>query len=128
MMPLFERIPAEACFLSEKEIKGANFLPVDTGYMRDSAIYSEPAPNGGRMITFDVFKAPYINYLEYGTMPHDIPKAFGYALPFGIGGRFSGFFHPGSKKDVGFIEKSAELALKCALRTARRYGKVISYD
>ena len=47
--------------------------------------------------------SPYVTYLEEGTSPHDIPGAFGRALPFGIGGRFDGKFHPGSTKHKGFI-------------------------
>lgn len=62
-------------------------------------------------------KVKYAGFLENGTRPHDIPHAFGYGTvkppkknpytheePFGVGGRFYGFFHPGSIKHKGFVE------------------------
>lgn len=62
-------------------------------------------------------KVPYAQYLEEGTTAHDIPHAFGYGSiykerpnpythvpPYGVGGRFSGKWHPGSTKHKGFIE------------------------
>lgn len=39
----------------------------------------------------------YSLFVHEGTSPHDIPGAFGYPPPFGIGGRFDGKFHPGTK-------------------------------
>lgn len=39
---------------------------------------------------------PLAGWVENPTRPHDIPGAFGYKLPFGIGGRFNGKFHPGT--------------------------------
>lgn len=68
-------------------------------------------------INFNASTTPYVVYLEEGTRAHNIPKAFGRTnfwqpfafegdltpYPFGIGGRFDGFFHPGSTKHKGFI-------------------------
>jgi len=42
-----------------------------------------------------------------GTQPHNIPGAFGYKPPFGVGGRFSGLFHPGSAPN-DFIRRAME--------------------
>jgi len=42
-----------------------------------------------------------------GTQPHNIPGAFGYKPPFGVGGRFAGLFHPGTQKDP-FIERAMD--------------------
>jgi hypothetical protein len=35
-------------------------------------------------------------WVESDTQPHNIPGAFGRPAPFGEGGRFSGYFHPGT--------------------------------
>lgn len=40
---------------------------------------------------------PYALWHHEGTEPHDIPNAFGWGPTFGIGGRFDGKFHPGTK-------------------------------
>jgi hypothetical protein len=44
-----------------------------------------------------VYTVPYALWVHEGTEPHDIPNAFGWGPTFGIGGRFSGKFHPGTK-------------------------------
>jgi Bacteriophage HK97-gp10, putative tail-component len=60
---------------------------------------------------------PYAMFLITGTQPHDIPRAFGRPLPFGIGGRFGDKFHPGTKPDprleaaVERLEQSAAVDL-----------------
>lgn len=41
-------------------------------------------------------RTSYSLYVHEGTVPHDIPGAFGIPSPFGIGGRFDGKFHPGT--------------------------------
>lgn len=66
------------------------------GYLKDPLTYC---------IHFDSSVAPYIEYLEKGTSPHNIPRAFGKDLPFGTSGRFNGKFHPGSTKHKGFISQ-----------------------
>lgn len=99
------------CVRADKSIKNAPWFPVDTGYMRDSAVYCAPmyALKGvsAYSIKFDGYVAPYIQYNEEGTRPHNIPYAFGYPFPFGIGGHFNGMFHSGSDKNVGFISSKA---------------------
>lgn len=100
-----------------KMIKGASFFPVRTGWLRDHA-------TSGRMISNNVFRihfngdiAPYVEYLEEGTTAHDIPGAFGRPIPFGIGGRFRGYFHPGSTKHYKFIQnKSVDAILMYFVR------------
>jgi hypothetical protein len=90
---------------------GPNGCPLASGNLRDNAIYEQVLPSlkgfSAAAEVFDVSVAKYIPFLEEGTNPHDIPRAFGYAWPFGIGGRFAGFFHPGSRKRVGFISRDA---------------------
>jgi hypothetical protein len=39
----------------------------------------------------------YSLFVHNGADPHDIPGAFGIPAPFGVGGRFSGRFHPGNR-------------------------------
>lgn len=101
------------CYNIVKQIKTSAYFPVDTGTLKDHF-------TNGRFIKnneFEIlFNAPYVGYLEEGTDPHDIPHAFGYGtiykdrpnpytgkIPFGVGGRFDGKFHPGSHLHKGFI-------------------------
>src|SRR5438552_3080561 len=51
-------------------------------------IQNEAPTQRGAPILFALYEA--------GAPPHDIPGAFGIAFPFGTGGRFDGFFHPGA--------------------------------
>lgn len=51
----------------------------------------------------------YSLYVHEGTSPHDIPGAWGIPAPFGIGGRFDGRFHPGTKANR-FLSDSLHLA------------------
>jgi hypothetical protein len=56
-----------------------------------------------------------------GTPPHDIPGAFGRDLPFGIGGRFNGKFHPGIEEPDRFPIKvwaTMEIAVSASLARA----------
>ena len=92
-------------------IKSASWFPYKTGKLKYQA-------TSGAMYMHDVFRihfssavAPYVACLEEGTSPHDIPGAFGKALPFGIGGRFDGKFHPGSHKHEGFIKDKCVSAI-----------------
>lgn len=78
-------------------------------------------------ISFDNAIVPYIDYLEYGTEPHDIPNAFGRGEIFGIGGRFYGFFHPGSKKHMGFISRdSVQTTLDIVYAQCEKKFEIIS--
>lgn len=85
-------------------IKRASFFPYKTGRLRDKATRGDLYTPNVYRIQFSEKVAPYVTYLEEGTSPHDIPRAFGRPLPFGIGGRFDGKFHPGSKKHKDFIK------------------------
>lgn len=88
-------------------IKQATWFPYKTGKLKFEATSGQLIDMQTYRIKFDSSIAPYVTYLEEGTDPHDIPKAFGRPLPFGIGGRFNGKFHPGSKKHVGFIKNKS---------------------
>lgn len=85
-------------------IKRQPWFPYQTGHLKFDATKGALFDVNTYRIHFDSSIAPYISFLEEGTDPHDIPHAFGRPLPFGIGGRFDGKFHPGSKKHVGFIK------------------------
>lgn len=85
-------------------IKRQPWFPYKSGHLKFDATKGHLLEPTIYCIKFDSSVAPYIPYLEEGTDPHDIPRAFGRPLPFGIGGRFDGKFHPGSKKHVGFIK------------------------
>lgn len=85
-------------------IKRQEWFPYKSGNLKFNATKGYMLDNTTYRIHFDSSVAPYVQYLEEGTDPHDIPRAFGRPLPFGIGGRFDGKFHPGSRKHEGFIK------------------------
>lgn len=100
-------------------------FPYDTGNMRNQ---SNTYPTiDGAVIDIPVI---YAEYLEKGTKPHDIPHAFGRPLPFGIGGRYSGKFHPGSKKWKGWISKGLYPYMISAITNAcrKQIKGVVSVD
>lgn len=110
-------------------IRAAAWFPVKTGRLRDRATYQATMPSlsgvSASAIVFDASVAPYVGFLERGTGPHDIPGAFGYPPPFGIGGRFAGRFHPGSIKHMGFISfRAYNLAGEVVASKMRRLGRV----
>lgn len=90
-------------------IKGSYYFPFRSGNLKFNATSGTMISSTTYRIHFSSTVAPYLEFLEEGTNPHDIPRAFGYPLPFGIGGRFDGKFHPGSKKHKGFIKDKAVL-------------------
>ena len=115
-------------FTITKEIRDklvmSSFFPYDTGLLRRNTTAQtigitqhEGTLYNTARINFNASTTPYVVYLEEGTRPHNIPHAFGRSgywqpfafegdltpYPFGIGGRFDGFFHPGSDKHKGFI-------------------------
>ena len=91
----------------------ASYFPFRTGNLKWNGTKITHGENEASVL-FDTNLVPYITYLEEGTKPHDIPNAFGLGEDFGIGGRFEGFFHPGSKKHMGFISRdSVRTALDC---------------
>lgn len=101
-----------------RTIKSASFFPYKSGHLRDDATSGDMVTNTTYLIKFNGGSAPggapYLQYLEEGTTAHDIPNAFGWGdkkrnpytkeFPFGVGGRFNGFFHPGSTKHYHFIQ------------------------
>ena len=91
------------------KIKSFSWFPFRSGNLKFNATSGAMISSTTYRIHFSSVVAPYLEYLEEGTKPHDIPRAFGYPLPFGIGGRFDGKFHPGSKKHKGFIKDKAVL-------------------
>lgn len=93
-------------------IINAPFIPFKTGNLKYNGIYGHLASPTIYQINFNGTLVPYLDYLEQGTLPHDIPNAFGFGPNFGIGGRFDGKFHPGSTKHMYFIEiKSVNIVL-----------------
>lgn len=84
-------------------IKRGGCMPYDTGRLRNQATNGRFVSNQDFTIWVSVKVAPYAEWLDDGTSPHNIPHSFGYPLPFGTSGRFDGKFHPGSKKHKGFI-------------------------
>lgn len=92
-------------------IKRQSWFPYKTGNLKFNATQGAMYDETTFRIHFDSSVAPYVEYLEEGTDPHDIPRAFGRPLPFGIGGRFDGKFHPGSKKHKGFISEKSVNAI-----------------
>ena len=100
-----------------EQIKNQPWFPFKKGHLRNHATFGNMYSQTTYRIHFSGTVAPYIEYLEEGTKPHDIPHAFGYGtlkpdkpnpythqIPYGVGGRFDGKFHPGSTKHKGFIK------------------------
>lgn len=95
-----------------RNIKSASWFPYRSGHLKHNATKGYLANSNTYVIAFDATIAPYIDALEYGSKAHNIPGAFGKALPFGTSGRFNGMFHPGSFKHKGFIgEKSVRAVI-----------------
>ena len=92
-------------------IKRASWFPYKTGKLKFEATQGAMQTSTIFRIHFDGSIAPYVQYLEEGTEPHNIPRAFGRPLPFGTSGRFNGKFHPGSKKHKGFISDKSVNAI-----------------
>ena len=90
-----------------QEIKHASWFPYASGNLKFNATHGIPMAIDMYLIHFSGTVAPYIEALEEGSGPHDIPGAFGIPAPFGVGGRFDGKFHPGSTKHVGFIKNKS---------------------
>lgn len=88
-------------------IKEASFFPYKSGRLRDQATKGAPYTDTCYRINFNSSIAPYVEALERGSKPHNIPFAFGRPLPFGLYGRFDGKFHPGSMKHKGFISNKS---------------------
>ena len=114
-----EQLGEELTFL----IKSASWFPYKTGNLRDHATKGTMFNVSTYRINFSSEVAPYVEYLEEGTKPHDIPRAFGKPLPFGIGGRFDGKFHPGSTKHKGFISNKSVNAIVNYIAT--KYNGVV---
>ena len=104
-------------------IKSASWFPYKTGKLKYHATSGQMYFDDVYRIHFSGAVAPYVEYLEEGTSPHDIPRAFGKPIPFGIGGRFDGKFHPGSTKHKGFISQKAVGAIVDYI--ASRYEGVV---
>lgn len=83
--------------------------PVRTGCLRASIVKRVEVSDAGPMIRVVSDTAPcspsrksYSLYVHDGARPHNIPNAFGYGPDFGVGGRFSGMFHPGNRPNPFF--------------------------
>lgn len=92
------------CDEALKNVKMQPWFPFKTGNLKFKATSGQMVKSNQYLIKIDGSIAPYAEYLEEGTEAHNIPGAFGRALPFGTFGRFNGKFHPGSKKHMGFIK------------------------
>jgi hypothetical protein len=66
-------------------------------HLRDRIFSERHSSIGAVEEVFDTDRSPLATWILGGTKPHNIPKAFGYPLPFGTSGRFGGMFHPGTK-------------------------------
>jgi len=98
-------------------VKSASWFPYKTGRLKFHATSGMMMDSRTYRIHFDSTIAPYVEYLEEGTGPHNIPKAFGRPLPFGTKGRFDGKFHPGSTKHQYFIKEKSVNAIVSYIET-----------
>lgn len=106
-------------FGAMKELQNKRFIPRDKGILAQSGISLIVKSDTVASIRFNGQQIKYIQFLEEGTNPHDIPNAFGRPYPFGTYGRydfsrhrhrkmsFSLFFHPGSIKHKDFISNKS---------------------
>ena len=85
-------------------IKRQSWFPYKSGNLKFQATSGKLLSPELYVIHFDSTIAPYVEALEEGSGPHNIPGAFGKPIPFGTFGRFDGKFHPGSEKHKGFIK------------------------
>lgn len=92
-----------------KAFKGSSIFPYDTGNLKKYTHYFRT--QDGYCIKINSVYAPYAEALENGSKPHDIPNSFGRGYNYGIGGRFDGYFHPGSTKHMNFIEQLIETTI-----------------
>lgn len=83
---------SDVLFQCIQGLRQAEWFPFDTGHLKYDAMYLNES---GFEIIFDGNKAPYIDYLEYGTKAHIIHNAFGKGITVQI---------PASNKHKGFIE------------------------
>ena len=84
-------------------------MPYRTGHLADESTHGRFLGDNEFVIEIDCSKetgAPYAPSLNDGSVPHNIPFAFGNPPPFGLSGRFDGKFHPGSRKHVGFWDNA----------------------
>lgn len=120
----------------ERLIKSQSWFPYKKGNLRDNATIGFMYAPKTFCIHFTSQIADYIEYLEEGTTAHDIPHAFGFGsiypdkknpythqIPFGVGGRFNGKFHPGSMKHKGFISEKSVMAI-CNYIAQKYNGRV----
>lgn len=80
-----QQAPRRTGCLQDSIVKRAETLGVELAIR----IQSDTTPCSPKRISYSLF-------VHNGTEPHDIPGAWGHPLPFGIGGRFAGKFHPGT--------------------------------
>ena len=64
-------------------IKRSSFFPYKTGKLKFQATSGFMQTDTTYRIHFSSVIAPYLEYLEEGTRPHDIPNAFGKGMSFG---------------------------------------------
>lgn len=87
-------------------------MPYDTGHLAHAAYFKRFYGADECILTINCadnqMGAPYAPSLNDGSVPHNIPHAFGRPLPFGMKGKFDGKFHPGSQKHKGFFDGPSE--------------------
>ena len=90
--------------------------PRRTGCLQDSIVKRASTLAGELAITIQSDTTPcspsrtsYSLFVHEGTVPHDIPNAFGWGPTAGIGGRFDGKWHPGTKPNR-FLSDNLHLA------------------
>lgn len=95
---LVEWIDSSAPIITEA-LKSEAPVGPDRGepHLRDRIFPIRHSSIGSVTEVFATDRSPVAKFVLGGTKPHNIPKAFGYPLPFGTSGRFGGKFHPGTK-------------------------------
>ena len=108
-------------------IKSASWFPYKSGHLKFDATQGAMFNSTTYRIHFSSAIAPYVEYLEEGTGPHDIFPVNKQSLAFKVGGKTvfaKKVHHPGSTKHKGFISEKCVLAIVKYITT--KYNGVAS--
>ena len=110
-------------------IKESSFFPYKSGNLKFHATIGSMYTPTCYRIHFDSLIAPYVEYLEEGTGPHDIFPTLKKSLKFEIDGKTvfaKKVHHPGSTKHKDFIKRDCVNAIVDYI--AQRWNGVVTVE